>query len=181
LAALGEELGRAIEVRARPGQHQEQFEVMALDEGPPLDLDLPWLRDPKAAAEKAAARQAEGDAEESPDAERAGDEDSASLLDFDGEDDAPEAADPERDPFDHAVKDPPAEDETGTPPGEEGAQALASEVPDDDEEEAPERDPAARAGVRAGAGVEAAAAAPEVLDAVEENPIIPRSEETEES
>jgi ribonuclease G len=43
LAALAEELGREIEVRARPGQHQEQFEVTALDAGPPVSLSLRWL------------------------------------------------------------------------------------------------------------------------------------------
>jgi ribonuclease G len=48
VAKLGEELGREIEIRARPGQHQEQFEVEALDAGPPVDLALPWLREPRA-------------------------------------------------------------------------------------------------------------------------------------
>jgi ribonuclease G len=43
LALLAEELGREIEVRARPGQHQEQFEVTALDAGPPVSLSLRWL------------------------------------------------------------------------------------------------------------------------------------------
>ncbi len=43
LASLAEELGREIEVRARPGQHQEQFEVTALDAGPPVSLSLRWL------------------------------------------------------------------------------------------------------------------------------------------
>ena len=43
LAALAEELGREIEIRARPGQHQEQFEVTALDAGPPFALSLGWL------------------------------------------------------------------------------------------------------------------------------------------
>jgi ribonuclease G len=43
LAALGARLGRDIEVRARAGMHQEQFEVAALDEGPPVALELPWL------------------------------------------------------------------------------------------------------------------------------------------
>jgi ribonuclease G len=43
LAALAEELGREIEIRARPGQHQEQFEVVALDAGPPVALSLRWL------------------------------------------------------------------------------------------------------------------------------------------
>ncbi|TFG96191.1 MAG: Rne/Rng family ribonuclease, partial [Myxococcales bacterium] len=46
VARLGEELGREIEIRARPGQHQEQFEVEALDSGPPVDLALSWLREP---------------------------------------------------------------------------------------------------------------------------------------
>jgi len=43
LQELGRELGRDIEVRARPGLHQEQFEVTALDAGPAVDLRLPWL------------------------------------------------------------------------------------------------------------------------------------------
>src|SRR6185436_13281268 len=34
LAALSEQLGREIEVRTRPGLHQEQFEIEALDQGP---------------------------------------------------------------------------------------------------------------------------------------------------
>jgi ribonuclease G len=46
LRSLSEELGREIEIRARPGIHQEQFEVIALDEGPPVELPLRWLRDP---------------------------------------------------------------------------------------------------------------------------------------
>jgi ribonuclease G len=46
VARLGEELGREIEIRARPGQHQEQFEVVAVDAGPPVDLALSWLREP---------------------------------------------------------------------------------------------------------------------------------------
>jgi len=45
VAALGEALGREIEVRARPGQHQEQFEVSALEDGPPVVLGFPWLQD----------------------------------------------------------------------------------------------------------------------------------------
>jgi hypothetical protein len=47
LAALAEELGREIEIRARPGQHQEQFEVTALDAGPPVSLSLRWLGGPE--------------------------------------------------------------------------------------------------------------------------------------
>jgi hypothetical protein len=47
LGELGEELGRELEVRARPGLHQEQFEVQALDEGEPVEIALRWLEDPK--------------------------------------------------------------------------------------------------------------------------------------
>ncbi len=43
LAEMEEKLGRSIEVRAVPGVHQEHFEVIALDEGPPVPLHLPWL------------------------------------------------------------------------------------------------------------------------------------------
>jgi ribonuclease G len=45
LAKLSEDIGAQIEVRARPGLHQEQFELSALESGPPVELDLPWLRD----------------------------------------------------------------------------------------------------------------------------------------
>jgi ribonuclease G len=44
--ALGEmerQLGRGIEVRAVPGVHQEHFELIALEAGPPVPLRLPWL------------------------------------------------------------------------------------------------------------------------------------------
>jgi hypothetical protein len=40
---LGRELGREIEVRGQPGLHQEQFEVTALDSGPPVSIPLQWL------------------------------------------------------------------------------------------------------------------------------------------
>jgi len=43
LAELSAELGREIEVRARPGMHHEQFEVEALDAGPPVPVQLGWL------------------------------------------------------------------------------------------------------------------------------------------
>jgi len=51
LSQLGEDLGREIEVRARPGIHQEQFEVTALDTGPPVSIPLRWLDGPKPEAE----------------------------------------------------------------------------------------------------------------------------------
>jgi len=43
LHGLEQELGREVEIRARADLHQEQFELVALDEGPPVPLTLPWL------------------------------------------------------------------------------------------------------------------------------------------
>lgn len=43
LRVLEQDLGREIEVRARPGMHQEQFEITALEAGPPVPLTLRWL------------------------------------------------------------------------------------------------------------------------------------------
>jgi ribonuclease G len=62
LAALSEQLGREIEVRTRPGLHQEQFEIEALDQGPAVAIPVPWLesREQRAAAE--AARRAAAEA-----------------------------------------------------------------------------------------------------------------------
>ena len=62
LDVLAKELGREIEVRARPGLHQEQFEVQALDEGPPVEISLRWLRDPAEIAAEEAAEKKRADA-----------------------------------------------------------------------------------------------------------------------
>jgi ribonuclease G len=43
LVEMEQQLGRALEVRAVPGVHQEHFELIALDSGPPVPLRLPWL------------------------------------------------------------------------------------------------------------------------------------------
>lgn len=43
LEDLERELGRSIEVRVKTDLHQEQFEINALDEGPPIKFDIPWL------------------------------------------------------------------------------------------------------------------------------------------
>jgi len=45
LTDLREEIGRDIEIRARPGIHQERFELTVLEQGSPAELDLSWLRD----------------------------------------------------------------------------------------------------------------------------------------
>jgi ribonuclease G len=45
LADLSEEIGRDIEVRARPGIHQERFELTVLEHGSSAEIKLAWLRD----------------------------------------------------------------------------------------------------------------------------------------
>ena len=54
LAHLSKEIGKDIEVRARPTIHQEQFELSVLEPGPPVEIELSWLNDthPDARKEK---------------------------------------------------------------------------------------------------------------------------------
>jgi len=60
LAALGSDLGREIEVRARPGLYQEQFEITALDSGPPVEIPLAWLAERKPEPEPEPKRSKQG-------------------------------------------------------------------------------------------------------------------------
>lgn len=75
LHALERDLGRAIEVRARPGMHQEQFEITALEAGPPVPLTLRWLGigppEPPLPVAAAAVEVADGDGVEKLEAEEA--------------------------------------------------------------------------------------------------------------
>ncbi len=56
MAQLSEDIGHDIEVRARPGMHQEQYELTVLEAGPPAEFELCWLNDvhpdTRAAADK---------------------------------------------------------------------------------------------------------------------------------
>jgi ribonuclease G len=52
LSELSEEIGRDIEIRARPGIHQERFELTVLEAGSPAEFDLAWLRDRHPDAQK---------------------------------------------------------------------------------------------------------------------------------
>lgn len=50
LEAFETDVGREIEVRARPDMHQEQFEITALEEGPAAELTIPWLEETRGKA-----------------------------------------------------------------------------------------------------------------------------------
>ena len=153
---LSEELGREIEIRARPGLHQEQFEVVALDQGPPVTLSLGWLRDPNAP---------EPSKDELP-------EPTALVPAELASSEVPALAPPDSEPE-------PAEAE----PSAESAVAGEAEEAPDAAEPAPEGSPAepipigepdAEEALRRAAGAEVA------VDAGAENPILPRLQETEE-
>ncbi|MBK7949594.1 MAG: Rne/Rng family ribonuclease [Deltaproteobacteria bacterium] len=125
IADLSRAIGKDIEIRARPGMHQEQFELLVLEAGPPVELELSWLRSrhPDAAGDRPergkrgrrrrggrgrhGSEDAEGSAEESDDLDELGDE-IEEALDAGGDPDERAAAALELDgsePF------PPARDE----------------------------------------------------------------------
>ncbi|MEM7410109.1 MAG: Rne/Rng family ribonuclease [Myxococcota bacterium] len=60
LQALSTQLGREIHIQSRTGLHQEQFEVIAVDQGPAVKIPIRWLesREERAAAEAKAAEDA---------------------------------------------------------------------------------------------------------------------------
>ncbi len=63
LEEMEREVGREIEVHARPSLHQEQFELSALEAGAPVPLELPWLQAsrPDAAALETGSEEADED------------------------------------------------------------------------------------------------------------------------
>jgi ribonuclease G len=165
---LTEELGREIEIRARPGIHQEQFEVTALDEGPPVALSLRWLED---RSEEAAAELPEPVELVPPE-----------LADREVED-RPETPEPTTDEAPElASGGPPAGSEQAAPTAQEEGPPAAVE-PEPSAGEAPEEPPlagpetdAASAMPSAKAGAEAEGAP--AVDAEAESPILPRSQDT---
>jgi hypothetical protein len=71
LELLEAELGREIEIRAQPELHQEQFEVTALEEGPAVEFEVPWLATETKDESPAPAESASPDAEPAQDAQPA--------------------------------------------------------------------------------------------------------------
>jgi len=157
--ALGERLGREIEVRARAGMHREQFEVIAVDDGPPVALSVDWLSDRGEANRDEQAQEAPAPAE-------SGATEAAQAPDAaDATAEVAEAPTP-------AVEAP----EAGAPAtAAAGARSSDGDPPEDEEA----RDEAA-AEARAEPS-EDAAKAPGAVDAQRENPILPRFPSTEES
>jgi ribonuclease G len=194
-AELAEDLGREIEIRARPGLHQEQFEVAAIDAGPPIVLTLDWLEERKAKADAKSPASGRGSREEasspsetSADAEPAVDAAAALAAIADAEpamavaaaagaavaaEIAPEAP----------ASGPPVEarEETlgaANPLGDDGA----AEAVADSGESGSETAQRAEGPGRAPEEIAAAAAQPvEMLDVEAESPILPAPEEREES
>jgi ribonuclease G len=169
VAALGEELGREIEVRARTGQHQEQFEVSALGEGPPVELELPWLAEHKPKEEKtsggrsrrrgrgrrgAAAEEDEASAETAEEATPEAGEAAEETAGAEGIVAAAAAAAPALAEVDAEAE---ASEEVGRP--EEGAEKSAETAPEPPE--VPAEPDVAAAAIQGAAGVPIEAEAPE--------------------
>ena len=117
LSELGEELGREIEVRARPGLHREQYEVTALDAGEPVSISLGWISE----SPEEAVPELQADA---------GEDDSASGADGEGEapaasGDGPDAEDSGETPEGTASFETAA---GGDSPGPEAGDTSAPEV-----------------------------------------------------
>ena len=129
LAELSREVGREIEVRARPGMHHEQFEVKALDEGPPVPVALGWLSNAAPASDETpATEEGEQTALESPQPR-----------------DLPREAEPEAEtPPAPAEPEGTGEPASESPPASEAETAAAQEVPGDAAQAPPT--PASRAG-----------------------------------
>jgi hypothetical protein len=194
-AELSEELGREIEIHTRPGLHQEQFEVVALDTGPPVSLSLTWLEESKPESEEAddlGAAAAEEAAAAEPEAPEAG---APKLVE-------PEAGEPVAELPE--IPDPAAvaaaamaevgsveEEDVASEPAPEGeepeprtpwvpgaAEALPPPGGDTPEEIATGVEHPGSAGERIALVAEPFA---EMLDAEAESPILPDSDEREES
>jgi ribonuclease G len=159
-AELSQELGREIEIRVRPGLHQEQFEVVALDAGPPLSLSLPWLEDRKP--------EPEAHALPSPEAKEEGDEKGAPT---EGAVEPAEAAETVETaaPVAEPTAAAPAEALVPQGGGAGDDAGAATEPPEADSGEGPAK----------AEGRFAAVAAPvaEMVDVEAESPILPASDE----
>jgi ribonuclease G len=206
-AELSEELGREIEIRARPGLHQEQFEVVALDSGPPVSLSLAWLEESKPEPEAPASPEADDAGADAPDEATAAvavpaEPDTALPEAAAPELAAPEAAESEgAEPLAEspAIPEPApvaevaaAEGEAAEPepaPQDEEREPRATwapataEAPDPQGGHEPEEPVSGGEHPRPAAERIALAAAPfaEMLDVEAESPILPDSDEREES
>jgi ribonuclease G len=171
LAALGEELGREVEVRARPGMHQEQFELTAVDSGPPVSLALSWLVDPKKEIEAKAKAKADSESEaEEEKPEENVEEDEVGLAE-------PEAMAAPEEP--EAAEEPLAASAEGARSDPEGSEVgqmapLAGGA-------GPEASSGEASEVEAASAEGEAETLPEALDSEEKSPILPRPGSGEES
>jgi ribonuclease G len=151
LEALELELGREIEIRSRGEMHQEQFEIIALDQGAAVPLDLPWLS-------------SKADVEEQPSEAKRADETQAAPAEEEPAEPLVSDADPALPPG------PPIEPASSEAPIADPG--VAAEAPPDALEPAgpPPAEP----------GAALAAPSPSLDDAVK-SPIMQRSQEREES
>jgi len=166
-AELAADLGREVEIRARPGLHQEQFEVTSLDSGPPVSLALSWLEEEK--PEPEAVEEPQTDAEPAAGASEAPAESISAEV---------EAETPKKDPDDAAAAESAAPvagaslllDDADEAPG------IAADPHGDESAPTPVGEPVATASPNSGTESEKIG---EVLDVEAESPILPAPDERE--
>ena len=195
LEALEQELGREIEVRARAEMHPEQFELTADGEGVPVELDLPWLRDPSDEPEAEAAEDATETASADVEAPAQPDPEATDAAP-DAEAEAPEGTPTEAEATGEAddAEEPAAageEAQEAAPDAEAAPEAAesAGESPDDAEPEDGDGASAAVSPAASATPLETAipsagppvAAAADSVDEAGESPILRRSPEQEDS
>jgi hypothetical protein len=201
-AELGRELGREIEIRGQPGLHQEQFEVTALDSGPPVSIPLQWLGIPPEPVEEvtsaadsqtgAEAPSSAAVADSSEPADAAADESESAPPEVEAPpedaakktgqpvsepmpeqaESAPEPVAPESTPDDEASEQPPRESIS--------AKAASEEMPPDDESAAGRATTAGAKVAEAENSLEVSTPAVEMLDLEQETPILPPPAKVEE-
>jgi ribonuclease G len=59
MGRISADIGKDVEIRARSGMHQEQYELTVLEPGPPAELELDWLNETHPDARKESERGAE--------------------------------------------------------------------------------------------------------------------------
>ncbi|MBW2393845.1 MAG: Rne/Rng family ribonuclease [Deltaproteobacteria bacterium] len=173
LHTLEEDLGRAIEIRARSDFHQEQFEITSESEGPPVVLELPWMSPPeepkKAEPEAEETAKPEAAVKAEPEAEETAKPEAAEKAEAKPE--KAEEADPKQEE--------PAEQQAAAKPAADPIEEMVSL--DDLADPLGDYDSPEKTASRPAPAPPVLAAPAEPVDAPSESPILPRFQDPEES
>jgi hypothetical protein len=188
---LGRELGREIEIRGQPGLHQEQFEVTALDSGPPVTIPLQWLGFPPETGDERASS-AESQIEADGPSSAAAPDDTTGPADTAADEPEPAPTAPRSETSREATEEEKGESVTAlelaaadepepAPPDPTPAEAALEAAPPEDDSTAEPAIPAGAKATESEKRFEAPAPAVEMLDLETKTPILPHPAEVEET